>query len=143
MGPLTDSTATHHTLRAEDILFRCDYIRTEWWAAGIHCPSSGRLRAQTGSPCSSRSTLFCSSKRARAKLLVHTMISNRSGTAAKVGTTRGPQTGLAYPNAGRLALIKLFENHLKAKFPNKVNISYDISELNQYLDGFQDVAALV
>ncbi|KAI9033299.1 putative enhancer of rudimentary [Hyaloraphidium curvatum] len=42
------------------------------------------------------------------------------------------------------AVIKLFETHLKSKYPNQLNISYDINDLNKFLDtSYQDMAALV
>jgi len=41
------------------------------------------------------------------------------------------------------AIVKMYEHKLKELNPSVRNITYDISDLNNFLDSLQDVCALV
>ncbi|KAG4100645.1 enhancer of rudimentary [Neocallimastix lanati (nom. inval.)] len=40
-------------------------------------------------------------------------------------------------------LIRLYEGYLQEQNPNARNINYDISDLNEYIDHFEDIGCLV
>ena len=50
-----------------------------------------------------------------------------------------------FPNADGAcdALVKMYEHKLKELNPTVPHITYDISDLNTYLDSLQDLCALV
>ena len=52
---------------------------------------------------------------------------------------------MEFPSVGGAldALVKMYEHKLKELNPSVVNITYDISDLYQYLDSLQDLCGLV
>eukprot|EP00053_Salpingoeca_punica_P000719 m.30043 g.30043 ORF g.30043 m.30043 type:complete len:103 (+) comp10517_c0_seq1:310-618(+) len=70
-----------------------------------------------------------------------------SHTIVLLQTTRNPNTRTYsdFETAGEAldGILKLYEAHLKARFPQRAHIDYDISELFAYIDALGDLSCLV